>query len=186
MNVHDGDLNRDNHVEEFDFLRFWLGRLDYQYGVSEDDFEDYRLALSKQLGHDANDHDTVARVLNDQFTKIGTDPKVDLRTLYLDMANLVRSEGMNPGLFTEIANKIQSDLLREAIQHQLNTSSFPPDTIWTAQSSNDELVCLSCKEVEQKAMSASEVITVPLHCTSDHGCRCWVHLYAEPGMCQAS
>ena len=161
-------------MKENDFLRLWLWKLEDSYGVTEAEIEKRRNELSSQFGFMASANDTVWSVLNELVITMKPYPSLRYRSIYLDMANLVQSEGKDPRTYIESANNVQSDLYSSKIQEQAEVEQqldIPPGDKWWLHTANDELVCPTCKKASSKIMPASEVVNVPLRCTSDWGCR---------------
>ena len=173
MYVRAGEPYTAKQVKDYDFLRLWLGRLETDYGISKAAFERDREDLSNQFGFRASSSDTVWKVLNSQITKIRTYPTEEHRSLYLDMADFVRSEGKDPRPHLQSANNVQSDLIKKRIQGEVAASSYSTAVKWHFRNNNDELVCASCRELEEKPLSAEAAVRLPLLCTGDFGCRCW-------------
>jgi hypothetical protein len=88
------------------------------------------------------------------------------------MAILLSGEGKDYSHPVKLANKVQSDLIREEIQQLQQLSDSFPDAKWKLFTAPGESVCSYCREAEQKDLSVSEAVNVPLKCTSRYGCRC--------------
>jgi len=166
--VRRGQLMTLEQVEEYEARqreewnrKQWLERLG-KYGVTEQIFKSYQMKLSNEFGTQASINDTVWRILNTELGR-ATDAQ-SLRTVYYDMAELLRSEGKNPvSVLEKTARLSLLELQQDGVTHV---------TISTA---NDTYVCDSCKAMEGKVIAidlALRELPIPHVCTSNGGCRC--------------
>jgi len=161
-------------VADADQLGRWLRPLG-QYGVTDQKVLQAKADLTLQFGTDASIRDSIWRTMNSLVAESPTSEK--LERIYLLMGQFVEDEGKDPSPYVEQAKEAKSFSIRREVR-RLGRLIGETEFAVTIHTCNDEYVCEDCRKAAQRDYGNGEfleLLPIPTHCTSPHGCRCWIN-----------
>ena len=177
--VRRGNLFTDQGVKDYDetLMAFsFLGPL----GIKEEQFEATRQELRLQFKQNPSANDVAWRILNSLIMS----PTYDHVRVYRIMAGIAGLENRDPSPYIKEAMKIRAPdwngTLHATFNPELDELGHEPAV--RVFNCNDEYVCPECRKVEGKHNKdeAALLLDLPLRCTSESGCPCWLYQDYSP------